>query len=74
MATLTIRNLPDDLVERLKRAAQEHQHSMEQEVRMCLERRYAARGDVLQRARERWKGLPDVSPEEIEAWRGEGRP
>lgn len=71
MATLTIRNLPDDLIERLKQAAQEHQNSMEQEVRLCLERRYAPRKDVLERARARWNHLPAVTSEEIEAWRNE---
>ncbi len=39
MATLTIRNLDDDLVADLKRQAQENNRSLESEVRMLLESR-----------------------------------
>lgn len=70
LATLTIRNLPEELVERLKSAARENGRSMEQEVRTLLQRRYASRGQVLRRIRERWEGLPAVTPEEAERWRG----
>jgi plasmid stability protein len=73
MATLTIRNLPDDLVERLKEAASRRGHSMEQEVRELLQQRYAARQEVLARVEERWQRLPKASAEEIAAWTAEGR-
>jgi plasmid stability protein len=50
MATLTIRNLPDDIRDRIRREAAEHGRSMESEVRLTLTEHY-------QRKR---------SPEEIE--------
>ena len=38
MATLTIKNLPDDLYERLKQTASQHRRSINGEVIVCLER------------------------------------
>jgi plasmid stability protein len=73
MATITIRNLPDDLVDRLKEAAAAHNRSMEQEVRELLEARYAPKEEVLERVRGRWEGLPETTAEEAERWREEGR-
>lgn len=73
MGTLTIRNLPDDLVERLKAAAAAHQRSMEQEVRELLQRRYAPKAEVLARLRSRWGQLPRTSAEDVRQWREEGR-
>jgi plasmid stability protein len=73
MGTITIRNLPEEVIERLKASAREHQQSMEQEVRLLLERRYSPRNKVLHRIRARWKNLPEITPEEIEKWRNEGR-
>jgi plasmid stability protein len=74
MATLTIRNLPDKLVERLKESAARRSHSMEQEVRELIEARYAPRIDVLARIEERWQRLPKASAKEIRNWVREGRP
>lgn len=74
MGAITIRNLPDELVGRLKEAAEAHNRSMEQEVRELLEQRYAPKGEVLSRMRDRWDGLPETAPEEVNRWRGEGRP
>ncbi len=74
MATLTIRNLPEAVVVRLKEVARRRGHSMEQEVRELLEARYASRAEVLERIRDRWEHLPEISAEEIEAWRRKGRP
>jgi antitoxin FitA len=73
MATLTIRNVPDEVVERLKKAASIQGRSMEQEVRLLLESRYRNREAVLRRIEERWKDLPKASPEEVESWIREGR-
>lgn len=74
MGAITIRNLPDDLVDRLKEAAAAHNRSMEQEVRELLEQRYATKDEVLERVRKRWEVLPETTPEEVESWRQEGRP
>jgi len=38
MATLTIKNLPGELYERLKQRAAEHRRSINSEVIVCLER------------------------------------
>jgi len=74
MGAITIRNLPDDLIGRMKEAAGAHNRSMEQEVRELLERNYAPREEVLNRVRERWQELPETTPEETDHWRDEGRP
>lgn len=73
MATLTIRNLPDDVVARLKAVARVRGRSMEQEVRSLLESRYAPRKAALSRIRARWPDLPPTSAEEVETWIEEGR-
>ncbi len=73
MATLTIRNVPDDVVERIKNAAAQKGHSMKQEVRELLEARFQAKNEALRRIRERWKDLPETTPEEIERWIETGR-
>ena len=49
MATLTIRNLPADLVACIKAAARGNGRSMEQEVRDVLTARYAPRAAILAR-------------------------
>jgi plasmid stability protein len=74
MATITIRNLPDELIGRMKETAATHNRSMEQEVRELLERNYAPGEEVLNRVRERWQELPETAPEETDHWRDEGRP
>ena len=74
MATLTVRNVPDDVVERIKNAAAQRGHSMEQEVRELIETRFQAKNEALRRIRERWKDLPETTPEEIERWIETGRP
>lgn len=74
MSTLTIRNLPDEVVAHIKEAARAHGHSMEQEVREALARRYGDRRAVLRHIRQRWAELPDTGAEEIRKWRDAGRP
>lgn len=73
MATLTIRNLPDDVVSRIKATAQRRGHSMEQEVRLLLSARFASRDEVLDRVRRRWDGLSAPSADEVDRWRTTGR-
>jgi len=73
MATLTIRNIPDDLIGRVKESAASHGRSMEQELRDLLQTRYAPRSEVLQRIRSRWKDLPGTDAQEAAAWMEEGR-
>ena len=74
MATLTIRNLPDELIERLKASAKAGNRSMEQEVRELLEARYQQKTDLIQAIKNSWKELPETSAKDMDAWRQEGRP
>lgn len=74
MATLTIRNLPDELVERLKVKAKAANRSMEQEVRELLETHYPKKQEALERIRARWNQLPETHHEEMNEWRNKGRP
>lgn len=74
MATVTIRNLPDEVVERIKRSAEGHGRSMEAEVRDLLTRRYRDREAILARIQQRWEKGPRVSVDRIEAWIDESRP
>ena len=74
MGTLTIRNLPDEVIEAAKASAELHHRSMEQEIRELLRRRYGPRSEVLRRIRDRWRELPRTEAEEIEQWRQTGRP
>ena len=84
MATLTIQNIPEDLVERIQSAADHNRRSMEQEFRALIESRFTGSEQVpahsdeskekaLKRIRERWKDLPETTPEEIDRWLKEGR-
>ena len=73
MGTLTIRSLPDEIIQRVKASAELHQHSMEQEIRELLQKRYGPRSEVLRRIRERWEELPPTDADEVENWRRKGR-
>ena len=73
MATLTIRSVPDDVVERIKQVAERNGRSMEQEVREVLKQRFASRRELLDRIHQEWKELPKASREEIDAWIDTGR-
>jgi plasmid stability protein len=74
MSTITVRNLPNDLVDRIKAAAEKKGRSMEQEVRELLMHRYMPKDDLLQRIRERWKNVDTPTAAEIENWTQTGRP
>lgn len=73
MATLTIRNVPQALVQRLRVVATSNGKSMEQEVRDLLARRFARRGEVVSRIRARWASLPKAKAKDVLKWREEGR-
>jgi plasmid stability protein len=73
MATLTIRSIPDEIVERIREVAKERGSSMEQEVRDLLQERYADRRAVLDRIRERWATQPSASVGEVGEWLDEAR-
>ena len=73
MGTLTIRSIPDEVLEGVRTSAELHHRSMEQEVRELLQRRYGPRSEVLQRIQSRWTELPKTSAKEVERWRKVGR-
>lgn len=73
MATLTIRNVPDDVVDRIKSAAARRGRSMEEEVRRLLAERFAARDATIARIRSRWPDLPRVTSADVDRWIEIGR-
>lgn len=73
MGTLTIRGVPEEVIKEVKTSAELHQHSMEQEIRELLQRRYGPRSEVLRRIHERWEQMPCTDAKEIEDWREKGR-
>ena len=73
MATITIRNVPEDLVHCITERARNKGRSMEQELRELLKTYYAGRYQILSRVRRRWEKLPPLSPEEVERWKEEER-
>jgi plasmid stability protein len=69
MATLTIPNVPEDLVERIRSVAVRNDRSVEQEVRLLIIERFGGKDEApvppqgskeeaLIRIRERWKDPP----------------
>lgn len=73
MGTLTIRGLPEEVIQGVKTSAELHQRSTEQEIRELLQRRYGPRSEVLRRIRNRWEVLPRTEANEVEQWRQKGR-
>lgn len=79
MASLTIKGIPEDVLERLRRRAQENRRSLNSEVLYVIEisvgRRPAEPEDLLERIRRRRERLniTDLTPEMIREARREGR-
>jgi len=55
MPTLTIRNLPSDVVARLKARAASRGRSMEEEARQVLQQHLRPRDQILRDLMSRWK-------------------
>jgi plasmid stability protein len=75
MATLTIRNVPDEVVARIKSRSRDRGTSMEEELRGLLQSVYRDREAFHRRVEasiQRQKGRPTA--EEIDAWKRFGRP
>jgi len=79
MAIITVRNIPDDLYERLKRAARAHRRSLDSELISCLEavlgREVVSVEERLARIRSMRAKIPPnaVSMKEIRQAIGKGR-
>ena len=80
MASITLKNIPDDLYARLKAAAQAHHRSINSELIHCLETALKPRAVSPEERLERLHRIrPDIEPstvsaEEIEQAIDEGRP
>ena len=78
--TLTLKNIPDDIYERLKLSATAHRRSLNSEAIVCLERALGPQKvtieERLRRADELHARLggPGLSLEEIDELKREGRP
>lgn len=81
MATLTLRNVPDELIESLERAARESGRSLSQEALARLERSLAIRCPTaeekvrqIRRAQERVGDLAPLSEALLARAKSRGRP
>ena len=69
MATITVRNLPDSVVEALKELAERNSRSMEQEAREIISSRVMDRKTVVQLLEQGWKRhTRAISLEEAQDW------
>jgi plasmid stability protein len=81
MASLTVKGIPDDVLEGMRRKAELHRRSLNSEAIVAFER---AVGPTLfdpdavlaqvRAARERMAGVTPLTPEEMERVINEGRP
>lgn len=80
MTSLTIKNIPDELYERLKQSAAANRRSINNEVIYYLERMLPRQPrdveEIMARVKVVQEGVPDytVTPEELEEIINEGRP
>jgi plasmid stability protein len=79
--TLTLKNIPDEVYERLKAAAAQHRRSINSEAIVCLESalhlpRRVSVEERLERIRRLRESLPGggLNEEDIDAFKNEGRP
>jgi plasmid stability protein len=69
MATITVRNLSEDVVEKLKERARLNGHSMEQEVREILESCTLDRSAVIEKIKSSWeRQTRPTTAEEVNRW------
>jgi len=79
MSTMTIRNVPDELVEVLKKTAKRYRRSLNQQVLVCLEEASLGQKalynveDDLRCIREMRAGTPSMSVKEIDEAKQDGR-
>jgi antitoxin FitA len=79
MATLTIKNIPDELYEQLKQSAARHRRSVNSEVIVCLEKvlgsSFVAPATLLASIRALRKTVSTVfvTEEDLQAAKDEGR-
>ena len=80
MATITVKNVPDELYDRLKALAKEHRRSINNEVIVLIEnhvgKKRMSTEEMLAMAREVRKHTEGatVTDEELDEWINSGRP
>jgi len=79
MATVTVKNIPDELYDRLKSVAEINRRSINSEIIMCIENTVISRpinlDEVLENARQlrRLTAEHPISDEELSQAKAEGR-
>ncbi len=79
MPSFTVKNIPEDLFDRLRNAAKLHRRSINSEILSCLERSFAASAtpeETLVGARKLRESLGDpvISFEDLQRAKSAGRP
>ena len=78
MASITIKDVPKALHERLKRAAVRNHRSLDSEIIVCLERALEqpapSKAELMEAAAVLRKKLPRVDHQQIEEYKPLGRP
>lgn len=80
MATITVKNMPDDLYERLKQSAEAHRRSINSEIIVCLEHSLRSQRispeATLARARQLREKMGEykIEDDELTAVKTAGRP
>ncbi|MGM0578005.1 MAG: FitA-like ribbon-helix-helix domain-containing protein [Myxococcota bacterium] len=75
MPTVTIRNVPEDVLQRLKTLARRNNRSMEEELRHLIASKTAERLSVLTQIEESWEAQSrPTTPDEVDAWIRGSRP
>ncbi|MDY7032711.1 MAG: Arc family DNA-binding protein [Thermodesulfobacteriota bacterium] len=80
MATVTVKNIPDELYERLKSVAETNRRSINSEIIMCIENAVSSRrinlNEFLENARQLRQLTAGhlISDEEFKQAKAEGRP
>ena len=80
MATLTIKNIPDDLYEELKQRAATNRRSINNEVIMLIERAFRSYRPSPEEFEEKARVLREMTShyhltdEELNEWKNKGRP
>jgi plasmid stability protein len=69
MATITVRNIPEEVITLIKNRARRNKRSMEQEIRTILSEVVLDREGAMERIESLWRQQKrSISKEEIDAW------
>ena len=80
MATMTIKNIPDDLYEELKQRAAANRRSINNEVIMLIERAFSSYRPSPEEFQEQARTLREMTAhyqlndDELNTWKDKGRP